>query len=118
MQAISIHHQKQLDQALTSRQSSSPHHHARVAAAAARTGLNPDGTAATNGTNSSDKPSQWTVIDIGGMQIKNISKELFRYTFLTTLYLNHNALSALSPDISKLINLVRRSHFLFIWYFI
>ncbi|KAI9364449.1 Endonuclease/exonuclease/phosphatase [Zopfochytrium polystomum] len=135
-----------------SRQSSSPHHHARLAAAAARTAMvasisgagssssssssagsigslnggvvngsvdslanatiGPNrGVGLTlasqtgNGANGSEKASQWTVIDLGGMQIKNLSASLFQYSFLTTLYLNHNCLSYLSHHISKLRSL-------------
>ncbi|KAJ3109091.1 Glucose-repressible alcohol dehydrogenase transcriptional effector [Phlyctochytrium planicorne] len=105
------HHQKQVDQAQLSRQSASPHHHARVAAAAARTAngmgmTEPVGTSNLSLVNPSEKPSEWTIIDLGGMQIKNLSLELFRYTFLTTLYLNHNNLTFLSPEVSKLASLV------------
>jgi CCR4-NOT transcription complex subunit 6 len=49
--------------------------------------------------------SQWTAIDIGGMQVKNLSPTLFQYTFLTTLYLNHNNLTYLSHEISRLKSL-------------
>ncbi|KAI8825151.1 Endonuclease/exonuclease/phosphatase [Fimicolochytrium jonesii] len=104
-----------MDSVLSSRQSASPHHHARVAAAAARSALsNPD--AATNGANGNSsggagvdpnaKPSAWTILDLGGMQLKNLSASLFNYTFLTTLYLNHNALGLLSQEVAKLTSLV------------
>ncbi|KAJ3328231.1 Glucose-repressible alcohol dehydrogenase transcriptional effector [Blyttiomyces sp. JEL0837] len=106
-------HQRQLDQLQMSRQSASPHHHARVAAAAARTamgngigntseGINGGGA---GGSMLNEKPSQWTVIDLGGMQIKNLSSALFQYNFLTTLYLNHNNLTYISHEISKLKHL-------------
>jgi CCR4-NOT transcription complex subunit 6 len=102
------HHQKQLEHLQLSRQSASPHHHARVAAAAARTGMGTDSAAGSTNSlvNPNEKPSQWTIIDLGGMQIKNLSSALFQYTFLTTLYLNHNNLTYLSHDICKLKNLV------------
>ncbi|KAI8919346.1 Endonuclease/exonuclease/phosphatase [Powellomyces hirtus] len=104
------HHQKQMDSVLHSRQAASPHHHARIAAAAARTAMNnPDNNAGhVNGTSidPNAKPSQWTILDLGGMQMKNISASLFGYTFLTTLYLNHNAFSTLSPEVAKLTNLM------------
>ncbi|KNC96818.1 uncharacterized protein SPPG_08019 [Spizellomyces punctatus DAOM BR117] len=110
-QVAGPHHQKQMDSVILSRQAASPHHHARVAAAAARTGMS---NSESNGNTScvgstvdpSAKASQWTIIDLGGMQMKNISRNLFGYTFLTTLYLNHNALASLSPEIAKLTNLV------------
>lgn len=47
----------------------------------------------------------WTTIDMGGMSLKNVSPELFRYTFLTTLYLPHNSLAFLPASISRLVNL-------------
>ncbi|ORY92940.1 Endonuclease/exonuclease/phosphatase [Leucosporidium creatinivorum] len=47
----------------------------------------------------------WTTIDMGGMNLKNISVELFRYTFLTTLYIPHNSLTTLPSSISNLVNL-------------
>ncbi|KAL8280573.1 hypothetical protein RQP46_006896 [Phenoliferia psychrophenolica] len=47
----------------------------------------------------------WTTIDMGGMNLKNVSPELFRYTFLTTLYIPHNALVSLPGSISRLVNL-------------
>lgn len=47
----------------------------------------------------------WTTIDMGGLGLKNIAKELFRYTFLTSLFVNHNLLSSLSSEIARLRNL-------------
>lgn len=47
----------------------------------------------------------WTTIDMGGMNLKNLSPALFRYDFLTTLYIPHNALAELPPLICKLSNL-------------
>lgn len=51
------------------------------------------------------KKQTWTTLDIGGMHLKNLSPELFRYSFLTTLYIPHNALSELPVAISKLTHL-------------
>jgi CCR4-NOT transcription complex subunit 6 len=51
------------------------------------------------------KKQTWTTLDIGGMHLKNLSPELFRYSFLTTLYIPHNALSELPVLISKLTHL-------------
>ena len=118
-------YQKQIDQLQQSRQSNSPHHHARLAAAAARTAMVSGANSVSGSTESlnygstgslanistaggggtvsfSDKASQWTILDLGGMHIKNLSSSLFQYTFLTTLYLNHNNLTYLSHHISKL----------------
>ncbi|GAA5928443.1 CCR4-Not complex 3'-5'-exoribonuclease subunit Ccr4 [Sporobolomyces koalae] len=52
-----------------------------------------------------DKKQTWTTLDIGGMHLKNLSPELFRYAFLTTLYIPHNALTELPTLISKLTHL-------------
>ncbi|KAJ1561836.1 Glucose-repressible alcohol dehydrogenase transcriptional effector [Cladochytrium tenue] len=127
------HYQKAMEALQLSRSSASPHHHARIAAAAARTamvggasvggsaaGINSAINGASNemlayGANRSqsvnqqksgnDRPSQWTALDLGGMQIKNVSDSLFQYTFLTTLYLNHNNLNYLPASISRLRSL-------------
>lgn len=107
------HIQKQLDQAALSRQSSSPHHHARMMRSTTISKDN-EGLQGANGRDPSREPpngaersNQWTTLDLGGMSIRNISKELFRYTFLTTLYLNHNQLGVIPPQISNLKLLVR-----------
>jgi len=47
----------------------------------------------------------WTTIDMGGLGLKNLAKELFRYNFLTSLFINHNSLTSLSPDIARLRSL-------------
>ncbi len=49
----------------------------------------------------------WTSLDMGGVNIKNIpaTSGLFSFTFLINLYLNHNALSHVPPEISKLRHL-------------
>jgi CCR4-NOT transcription complex subunit 6 len=53
----------------------------------------------------SDYAQKWTALDIGGMGVKNLSPALFQYTFLTTLYLNHNNLLFLPPEIMRLSSL-------------
>ncbi|TPX34773.1 hypothetical protein SeMB42_g07276 [Synchytrium endobioticum] len=72
--------------------------------------------ASSNSNNNSDKSavngrvderaSQWTVLDMGGMAIKTISRTVFSYSFLTVLYLNHNSLLELPPEICRLVHLV------------
>ncbi|KAF8971229.1 Endonuclease/exonuclease/phosphatase [Flammula alnicola] len=49
----------------------------------------------------------WTSLDMGGVNIKNLppTSGLFSFTFLINLYLNHNALSTVPPEISKLRHL-------------
>ncbi|ORX93439.1 hypothetical protein K493DRAFT_325062 [Basidiobolus meristosporus CBS 931.73] len=123
--ATTAHHQHQINYLQISRQSSSSHHHARTAAALSRSTAysNPititdpnNPTVAINGLTkrAQDKQQngkngthghQWTVLDIGGMGLKNLSTELFSYQFLTTLYLNHNNLTFLTPEIRRLRNL-------------
>lgn len=52
-----------------------------------------------------DLEQSWSIIDMGGLNLKNLSVEVFRYTFLTSLFINHNNLTTLSPAIVHLRNL-------------
>ncbi|KAN0065140.1 Glucose-repressible alcohol dehydrogenase transcriptional effector [Thecaphora frezii] len=63
------------------------------------------GSSAANGAADSKAKQTWTTIDMGGLSLKNVAKEVFRYSFLTSLFINHNALSSISPEIVKLKNL-------------
>lgn len=127
------HLARQISYAQISRQSSSPHHHARAAAAMARntpmpstvtitdpndpnkmfankTGGNGGGTVGTNGGGGGGKEEQqhensWTSLDMGGMGLKNIASTICNYRFLTALYINHNNLTYLMPSLSQLCNL-------------
>ncbi|KZT21426.1 hypothetical protein NEOLEDRAFT_1139540 [Neolentinus lepideus HHB14362 ss-1] len=49
----------------------------------------------------------WNSLDMGGVFIKNIppTSGLFSFTFLANLYLNHNALQSIPPQIAKLRHL-------------
>uniref|UniRef100_A0A8H7Y6Z8 CCR4-Not complex 3'-5'-exoribonuclease subunit Ccr4 n=1 Tax=Psilocybe cubensis TaxID=181762 RepID=A0A8H7Y6Z8_PSICU len=49
----------------------------------------------------------WTSLDMGGVNIKNLppTSGLFSFTFLINLYLNHNALSSVPLEISRLRHL-------------
>lgn len=49
----------------------------------------------------------WISLDMGGVNLKNLppTSGLFSFTFLATLYLNHNALSSIPPEIAKLRHL-------------
>lgn len=57
----------------------------------------------------SQKPPQntWSSLDMGGVNIKNIppNSGLFTFTFLINLYLNHNALTSIPSEITKLKHL-------------
>lgn len=44
----------------------------------------------------------WTAIDLSGQGISRLTPKLFNYTFLQSLYLNHNKLTVLPPSITKL----------------
>ncbi|EPX71942.1 CCR4-Not complex subunit Ccr4 [Schizosaccharomyces octosporus yFS286] len=48
----------------------------------------------------------WTCLDLGGIGLRNVSTDLFKFSFLTELYINHNKLSRLPSEIGKLRNLV------------
>jgi CCR4-NOT transcription complex subunit 6 len=115
-QSDTTHLTRQLTCAQISRQSSSPHHHARAAAAMARntpisssvtiTDPNDPNKLFTNGKNGEEEEDQiWTSLDMGGMGLKNISPTICNYVFLTALYINHNNLTYLSPNLSQLKNL-------------
>ncbi|PWN47969.1 hypothetical protein IE53DRAFT_320259 [Violaceomyces palustris] len=69
--------------------------------------VNGSHTRSSSGSKNADKAKaqSWTTIDMGGLSLKNVSAEVFRYSFLTSLFINHNALSTISPDIVKLKNL-------------
>ncbi|OSX65924.1 hypothetical protein POSPLADRAFT_1130851 [Postia placenta MAD-698-R-SB12] len=58
---------------------------------------------------SAPRPPQntWNSLDMGGVNIKSIPRAsgLFSFTFLTNLYLNHNALTTVPPEITKLRHL-------------
>lgn len=47
----------------------------------------------------------WHAIDFSNLQIFNINSNLFKYTFLTRLYLNGNSLTSVPPEIKHLNNL-------------
>lgn len=117
-QSDATHLTRQLTCAQISRQSSSPHHHARAAAAMARntpmsssvtiTDPNDPNKLFSNGKNGEEEDEEehiWTSLDMGGMGLKNISPVICNYAFLTALYINHNNLTYLSPDLSQLKNL-------------
>ncbi|KAH8929656.1 hypothetical protein BT69DRAFT_1211279 [Atractiella rhizophila] len=59
----------------------------------------------TSDGNNEEGEEEWTTLDMGGNKIKQLSPTLFRYTFLTTLYLCHNNLTTLPSSIRELCNL-------------
>jgi CCR4-NOT transcription complex subunit 6 len=68
----------------------------------------PSSTVAPIAEPSRSRPeSNWTSLDMGGVNIKNLpsTSGLFSFTFLVNLYLNHNALSSIPPEIAQLRNL-------------
>ncbi|KAE9403927.1 hypothetical protein BT96DRAFT_989906 [Gymnopus androsaceus JB14] len=134
---LAQHWQQQLLKCEIVRQSRSPHHRARASAMASRTvaksaipitnpnpkpppdesegallsngnASHPSSTVAPIAEPSRSRPeSNWTSLDMGGVNIKNLPSNsgLFSFTFLANLYLNHNALSSIPPEISQLRNL-------------
>ncbi|ORX58917.1 hypothetical protein DM01DRAFT_250806 [Hesseltinella vesiculosa] len=118
---------KQLSYAQLSRQCSSPHHHARAAAQVARSAPTSTSVTITDPNNPAksfakandhrSSPAQryqgvpdapgnmWSILDMGGMGLKNISVTVCSYDFLTTLYVNHNSLTFLPPSLSHLSKL-------------
>jgi len=49
----------------------------------------------------------WSTLDMGGMHLKVLGRELFRYTFLTALYVPHNQLTTLPAAVCQLTSLIR-----------
>lgn len=53
----------------------------------------------------SDSEQTWTTIDMGGLGLKNLSLQIYKYDFLTSLFINHNSLTSLSSSIIQLKHL-------------
>ncbi|SPC64413.1 related to CCR4 - transcriptional regulator involved in carbon catabolite repression [Ustilago sp. UG-2017b] len=66
-------------------------------------GTSNGGSASSNGA--TKEKQTWSTIDMGGLALKNIANEVYRYSFLTSLFINHNSLTSISPDIVKLRHL-------------
>ncbi|KAJ1923856.1 Glucose-repressible alcohol dehydrogenase transcriptional effector [Tieghemiomyces parasiticus] len=94
---LSSQHQQLITQHQKSRSAASAHFHARTALAASRSSQYSDTGNGTDG-----QGSGWTAIDLGGMDLRSVSPELFRYDFLTKVYLNHNRLAHLPAAIQNL----------------
>jgi CCR4-NOT transcription complex subunit 6 len=65
-----------------------------------------NGAKAPRPTANTKPDSSWVTLDMGGMRLKNLSTAIFNFNYLTTLYINHNQISTLSPEISRLRHLV------------
>ncbi|KAK6355265.1 Glucose-repressible alcohol dehydrogenase transcriptional effector [Orbilia brochopaga] len=125
---VSSHWEKQLQLYQASRQSGSPHHQARVAGSKTKPGAvgakggstvlttsddhEEEGAAGANENEKrpiqqrklteKDKRQEWFALDFGGQGLRTLSENLFNYTFLDRLHLNHNKLTVLPPSIGKL----------------
>ncbi|TKY84717.1 hypothetical protein EX895_005797 [Sporisorium graminicola] len=79
--------------------------------AAATGSATPNGATSTSsnsagaGSGATKDKQTWSTIDMGGLALKNIANEVYRYSFLTSLFINHNALTTISADIVKLRHL-------------
>lgn len=131
-QLITQHWQQQLFKCETVRSSRSPHFRARANALASRTVAksaipitnpnkpeepvddenHPSSTVAPiaeapRPTAIAPPQNNWGSLDMGGVGLKNLppSSGLFSFTFLLNLFLNHNALEVIPPQISALRHL-------------
>ncbi|EPZ32627.1 Endonuclease/exonuclease/phosphatase domain-containing protein [Rozella allomycis CSF55] len=90
-----------------------PHYRARLAATSTRTGTNGSVSMLTETIFKNEKSEStenslsqsWTTLDLSGMMCRNVSNFLFKYSFLTCLYLNHNSLTFIPGDIGRLNSL-------------
>ncbi|KAH7108021.1 glucose-repressible alcohol dehydrogenase transcriptional effector [Auriculariales sp. MPI-PUGE-AT-0066] len=81
--------------------------HSNSIPGATANGQHPSATVApVNAQRFSDKSKAggngWHSLDIGGTRIQHISLALFRYTWLTGLFLNHNQIGSIPPQIKYL----------------
>ena len=65
----------------------------------------PSAALRTTAADPRETDQSWTIIDMGGLSLNNIGPEVFRYSFLTSLFINHNNLTMISPAIVQLRNL-------------
>ncbi|WFD32396.1 poly(A)-specific ribonuclease [Malassezia sp. CBS 17886] len=52
-----------------------------------------------------DENTSWSIIDMGGLNMPKIGPDVFRYTFLTSLFINHNNLTSIPAAVVQLRNL-------------
>ncbi|KAI1991986.1 Glucose-repressible alcohol dehydrogenase transcriptional effector [Ophidiomyces ophidiicola] len=109
------HWQLQLQLAAESRQASSPHYYARAVAQQTK-GLQLSSNQADQNDNGIEERNRatatkdhrrqdWMALDFGGQGLRSLSGGLFQYIFLDKLYLNHNKLKTLPPNLGRLKNL-------------
>jgi CCR4-NOT transcription complex subunit 6 len=126
---------KQLQAAEQSRQCNTPHYFSRIFAVQARSQTkafsDPSSPAksAVNGMHRKDGPplqaedmamagrtrpgdivvekQAWTTLDFSGAGISNLNREVWRFTFLTCIYLNNNRLTVLPKELGLLKGLTR-----------
>ena len=98
-----------------SREQNQPHPHARNASGQSRSIL----ASATNGAKDTDKEEgtrrmdyelvakevSWRELDLGGQNLKLLGSVLFKYTFLTRLYVNNNKIFNLPASVGRLRSL-------------
>jgi CCR4-NOT transcription complex subunit 6 len=126
---------KQLQAAEQSRQSNTPHYYSRMFAVQARSQTkafsdpSSPSKSVVNGMHRKDGPplqaedmamagrtrpgdivaekQAWTTLDCSGVGINCFNREVWRFTFLTCIYLNNNRLTALPKEIGLLKGLTR-----------
>jgi CCR4-NOT transcription complex subunit 6 len=52
--------------------------------------------------NGEEASEPWTGLDLGGIKLRTLSPAMFAFSHITSLYINHNALTAIPPAISAL----------------
>ncbi|THC99076.1 hypothetical protein EYZ11_001472 [Aspergillus tanneri] len=111
-ESMNEHWQQQLQLAAESRQANSPHYYARAVAQQAK-GIQiapsqpepqENGAEERNGLTKSKSATRqgWHALDFGGQGLRALSTSLFNYIFLEKLYLGHNKLKVLPPNIGQL----------------
>jgi len=126
---------KQLQAAEQSRQSNTPHYFSRIFAVQARSQTkafsdpSSPSKSAVNGMHRKDGPplqaedmamagrtrpgdivvekQAWTTLDFSGAGICNLNRDIWRFTFLTCIYLNNNKLTVLPKELGLLKGLTR-----------
>ena len=124
---------KQLQAAEQSRQSNSPHYFSRVFAAQARSQTKPftdpssPSKNSINGMHRKDGPpvqpedvagrtrpgdvvvekQAWSTLDFSSVGIVNLNRDIWKFTFLTCIYLNNNRLTVLPKELGLLKGLTK-----------